>query len=460
MPNYGVDVVTISFAQLKDIWKLCKTKLNLNVILVLFVASWDREDQCESSLAHNLLQLQQQEESHISENHFAVYKVVVRGMDSAESYVIDTLRVHELPHAVIYSDGDHVKHSINKLSLNQQNYREELIFYLRIGPHFRFSPEHWTIQSGFIELLLLSASDEEDESHASPMRLFIAGGKSTAGKSSFCLALMMALIERFKIPPCNLSYIKPATQCEAEQPITRFCRNNHIACVPIGPVVYYKGFTRAFLSGETPSSEHFLQQVVNAVQAVGVGSRLQLVDGVGYAAVGSLCGLSNAHVALALRCPALLMGKAGVGDAVDSYNQDSAYLRLHGVPLLGAVFNRLPTNGFYSLAGCKTPVETYFRTQRPQEMPYGFIPDVAGGGEEGFEQRLLQAVLDHVDLERLIFDIWRYHLFLNVKSYGAPSPILLPVKRPSPAAPVESRGVKRSRVEIEQQALKQGAKGS
>jgi len=35
---------------------------------------------------------------------------------------------------------------------------------------------------------------------------------------------------------------------------------------------------------------------------------------------------------------------------------------------------------------------------------------VAGEGEEGFEQRLLEAVLDHVDLERLIFDIWRHHV--------------------------------------------------
>jgi hypothetical protein len=184
----------------------------------------------------------QQEESHklsFRIGHCTVFKVVVRGLDTAESYVIDTLKVHELPHVVIYSDGDNVKHSIRRFSINKQSYREELLFYIRMGPYFHVSSEHWTIHNSFIKLLL-GEPDGDDSFHSTPMKVFIAGGKSTAGKSSFCLALMMALIQRFKIPPSNLSYIKPATQCEAEQPITRFCRNNNIACIPIGPVVYYK----------------------------------------------------------------------------------------------------------------------------------------------------------------------------------------------------------------------------
>ena len=36
----------------------------------------------------------------------------------------------------------------------------------------------------------------------------------------------------------------------------------------IGPVVFYKGFTRAFLKGETPSAEVLLKSAVDAVKQI------------------------------------------------------------------------------------------------------------------------------------------------------------------------------------------------
>ena len=47
------------------------------------------------------------------------------------------------------------------------------------------------------------------------------------------------------------------------------------------------------------------------------------VSGVGYPAVGSICGISNADAAKALHASVLLVGKSGVGDAVDSFNLNS-----------------------------------------------------------------------------------------------------------------------------------------
>ena len=57
-------------------------------------------------------------------------------------------------------------------------------------------------------------------------------------------------------------------------------------------------------------------------------------------AVGSICGTSNAAVARALGAPVLLVGRKGVGDAVDSYNLNSTFFRTNGCRVLGAVFNR------------------------------------------------------------------------------------------------------------------------
>jgi len=56
------------------------------------------------------------------------------------------------------------------------------------------------------------------------------------------------------------------------------------------------------------------------VENVSRGKAFTLIDGVGYPSVGSICGISNAHVAQRLGVPVLLVGKSGVGDAVDAHN--------------------------------------------------------------------------------------------------------------------------------------------
>ena len=175
-----------------------------------------------------------------------------------------------------------------------------------------------------------------------PARVFVSGDRSSVGKSTCCLYLLASLI--FKgVKPCDLAYIKPITQCEAEQPVVRYCSKMGIANrgigetalflvvfflyfgLYVGPVVFYKGFTRAFLDGNTESSEELLQSVVESVEEIERNKRIVIIDGVGYPAVGSICGISNADAARALNAPVLLVGKSGVGDAVDSFNINARY---------------------------------------------------------------------------------------------------------------------------------------
>jgi hypothetical protein len=161
-----------------------------------------------------------------------------------------------------------------------------------------------------------------------------------------------------------------------------------------------------------------LQHVKAAVhENAGPARRLQLVDGVGYPAVGSICGVSNADVAKTLDIPVLMLGKAGVGDAVDSYNLDTNFFRTSGVSILGGIFNKLPASGFYNIDNCKEAVTAYFRRFRPDEMPYGFVPEVIlppppllgfteEEREEQFQEALVDALLQNVQLERLLLDLW------------------------------------------------------
>ncbi|OQR96845.1 hypothetical protein ACHHYP_13222 [Achlya hypogyna] len=210
------------------------------------------------------------------------------------------------------------------------------------------------------------------------IRIFVAGDKSQVGKSTTCLALLGALL-LLGYQPHELAYIKPATQCEAPQMISAFCAHHGITAVPIGPVVFYTGFTRAFLDqpDQAAASAALLAQIAAAVRDVAAGKRVVLVDGVGYPAVGSICGVSNADVAAALRpISVLLVGKPGVGDAVDSFNLNASYFASAGVRVLGAVFNKLPAEGYYCLANCERSVRQYFRHHASRRhKAYGFVPE-------------------------------------------------------------------------------------
>lgn len=67
----------------------------------------------------------------------------------------------------------------------------------------------------------------------------------------------------------------------------------------------------------------------------------------------------------------------GVGDAVDSYNLNATYFESFGVQILGAVFNKLPEEGYYNLNDCRISITQYFNLYRPSHRIYGFIPLVS-----------------------------------------------------------------------------------
>lgn len=233
-----------------------------------------------------------------------------------------------------------------------------------------------------------------------PIRIFVAGDRSQVGKSSICLGLLGSLLQIY--PASKLAYIKPATQCEEPQLVSKFCEVKGIQAMPIGPLVYYRGFTRSFLNHETETSRELLQKISKAVDDIALGKDVIIIDGVGYPSVGSITGTDNAAVALASgylqpdgnRLPpsVLIVGKSGVGDAVDSYNLNATYFRYQNIPILGAIFNKLSLDGYYSLENCKHSVSRYFELHSDQtggEKVYGFIPELKEmmSGEEQSEMQ-------------------------------------------------------------------------
>ena len=216
------------------------------------------------------------------------------------------------------------------------------------------------------------------------VRLLVAGDKSHAGKSTVSLGLLVALLES-GFQPSEIAYIKPATQCVSSTLTARFCKSAGIDYEHIGPVVFYHGFTREQqdISGEVapnsidadaPPPVSFPDQCAQAVDRISRGKKLTLIDGVGYPSVGSIIGCSSADVAIACRAPVLIVGRPGVGDAIDSFNLCATFFEAQQIPVIGGIFNKLQPTGFYGRDKCDEYVRKYMAANRPRQRVYGLLP--------------------------------------------------------------------------------------
>jgi thioredoxin len=203
------------------------------------------------------------------------------------------------------------------------------------------------------------------------LRIMISGPTSGAGKSTVALGLMAALLKR-GLPPSQLAYIKPATQGVQPTLTAKFCQTAGVEYQHIGPVVFYRGFTEAHVLDKAAPTSLLLARVARAVDKIGKGKSVVVIDGVGYPSVGSIVGVCNAQVAKTADASVLIVGKEGLGDAVDSYNLCASYFESRDVPVLGAVFNRLSAG---VSARTREFVPKYFAKARPAQRVYGFLDE-------------------------------------------------------------------------------------
>mmetsp|Transcript_13297 Transcript_13297/g.15560 ORF Transcript_13297/g.15560 Transcript_13297/m.15560 type:complete len:317 (+) Transcript_13297:121-1071(+) len=245
-------------------------------------------------------------------------------------------------------------------------------------------------------------------SEAKVLRLFISGDRSQVGKSSCCLGVLSSFLAN-GYKPSEIAYIKPATQCEEEQPVVLFCKRKGIDSVGIGPVVFYSGFTREFLNGNTPPTHKLLQSIEDAVNDLcsKKGRKVVIIDGVGYPAVGSIVGLSNAAVAAALNAPVLLVCPKGVGNAIDSFNLNETFFKYHNCKVLGVIFNRFSLDGYYALEKCRESIDSYFEQYRNDVQVYGLLPelDMANSSPEEVQEKITDSFTQYVNSARLIQDL-------------------------------------------------------
>jgi hypothetical protein len=228
--------------------------VRLNTLsVVIFEAMWmgargkQKIDNCTKSLLSIELKV--------------IYNVAVEGCDDAEDYVINELSVGALPAIAVYSLGGKVEQILflkdedysiraeDLLSIKSHSdrlssiirggilsMRESLghqladnvinVSFIVAVCHCLFGVKITPLSSQDAPLTVSSLSVDDDveaqtdSSKQPPFTLFLSGDRSSVGKTTTCLSTISSLI-RLGVSPKYIAYIKPVTQCEAEQQIIK-----------------------------------------------------------------------------------------------------------------------------------------------------------------------------------------------------------------------------------------------
>ncbi len=173
-----------------------------------------------------------------------------------------------------------------------------------------------------------------------PTFLYVMGAEAGVGKSTVCLGILAYLLTQgFKAQ--ELAYIKPMTQCLIPQNVALFCEQTHIDCCATEGLVFTKDFTRDFIAGLTRNSDELKQEILNDVYAIAQQKTFVIIDGIGYPAVGSIIGVSNVDIAMALDSNVIYIAHPGIGKAIDSTVLNVTFMQNKGMNNIGIIFNQL-----------------------------------------------------------------------------------------------------------------------
>ena len=183
-------------------------------------------------------------------------------------------------------------------------------------------------------------------------QVYLAATGRNYGKTTFALGLLAALIDR----GYATAFTKPVGQRYAlvdEIPADEdaiLMRNLFELDDPIedmSPVHIRRGFTKSFIRGEVV--EDPATKIDAAHRRLVADHDALLIEGTGHAGVGAVVGLSNADVAARLRAPVVIISEGGIGRPIDQIVLNQALFAHRGVPIVGAVINKVDVEADPSL---------------------------------------------------------------------------------------------------------------
>ncbi|MEA2025485.1 MAG: AAA family ATPase [Chloroflexota bacterium] len=183
-------------------------------------------------------------------------------------------------------------------------------------------------------------------------QVYLAATGRNHGKTTFALGLLAELLDRGH----STAFTKPVGQryalvddvpADEDAILMRDLFGLEDSLEDMSPVHIPRGFTKSFIRGEVV--EDLAAKIDVAHERLVADRDVLLIEGTGHAGVGAVVGLSNADVAARMQAPVVIVSEGGVGRPIDEIVLNQALFARHGVPLIGAVINKVDIDADPSL---------------------------------------------------------------------------------------------------------------
>ncbi|KXK36387.1 MAG: AAA family ATPase [Saprospiraceae bacterium] len=174
--------------------------------------------------------------------------------------------------------------------------------------------------------------------------IYVAATSQHVGKTTSTLGLVSAFMSRgFKV-----GYCKPVGQKFLNVQNLRVDKDTILFADLIGfdivpeihsPVILGPGATERYL--DNPHRVNLEAWLKNAEEALSIENDIVIYEGTGHPGVGSVAGVSNAHVAKIMNAGVIMVVEGGIGSTIDMLNMTTALFREEGVPIIGVIINKV-----------------------------------------------------------------------------------------------------------------------
>jgi len=176
-------------------------------------------------------------------------------------------------------------------------------------------------------------------------KIFVAATGQNSGKTTTSLSLLHLARRKYK----RIGFIKPIGPKLATLNGRLVDKDASLMAQVYGlekylehmsPVVVQPGTTKMVLRGEISPAE-LEDRVLKAVEALDRECDFLIVEGAGHSGVGTVLGMSNAHIARLVDAPVLMVTGGGIGNVVDSVGMNAAMFRQEGADIRAIVANKI-----------------------------------------------------------------------------------------------------------------------
>jgi len=177
-------------------------------------------------------------------------------------------------------------------------------------------------------------------------RLFVAATNQNDGKTTCSLGLVKGFGDLGRsvgfIKPVGQRYV-PIESKLVDEDFLLIHQVCELGCplAEVNPVTVTADLTRHYLDNPDSLYPEMERAVAESCCVAAEGKDLLVIEGTGHAGVGSVFGLSNAHVAKLLNARVVIVTLGGIGRPVDEVAVNCSLFTQEDVPVVGVIVNKV-----------------------------------------------------------------------------------------------------------------------